>query len=54
VSNENILSVNVANGISILIMGAVLALGLAWFRAYATKTPAKFGNAPQAALATFA
>lgn len=49
-NNENILSVNVANGVSILIMGAGLAIILAALRMYATGKPMKFGNVSQAAL----
>lgn len=46
--NENILAVNVPNGISILIMGGVLALLLAWGRHAANKKGSPFAQAPQA------
>lgn len=46
--NENILAINVPNGISILVMGSVLALLLAWGRHAMNKKAPAVGNAPQA------
>lgn len=46
--NENILAINVPNGVSILVMGGVLALLLAWGRLAANKKMGAFAVAPQA------